>query len=264
MYPIVGLHLRSGTGLPVPRGAGTSYLATAALWRGRRHTSDLPFFPTASGTHVSAERLSASVAAVADRLGLPLVDNMGRVAFSEHVFRVSGSRMLARAGVPVETIKLFARWSTSVVDRYIGDAPLERHTDCFRCAPDGVNFVDAPLPVPAPRADCQAPAIMAAPTPALEAAMHGTQLRIDQLEAHLHLLSDEADPTFVRNHGSGVYHCRGTFGIRTTPSLWRTPCGWYFGTPLVEATWASVVSETSPDLICSTCLPELLLSLRDL
>jgi len=92
---------------------------------------DLPLFPTSLGARASAERLNATVAEIASRLGRPLVDSMGRTAFTEHVFRVSGSRMLARRGVPVEVIMLLARWASEVIRRYIGEAPLDTLTTSF-------------------------------------------------------------------------------------------------------------------------------------
>jgi len=211
---------------------------------------DLPLFPTITGKHTSAERLSSTVAAVADLLGKQLTDDMGRASFSEHVFRVSGSRMLARAGIPVELIKLLARWSTSIVDRYIGDAPLERLTHSLCGMPHGINFADVPLAEPAAHGP-----LTPSPDPAPQ---------LQQLSTHVQLLSDELEPQFLINHRSGVYHRKGTFGHRSSPSMWRAPCGWYFGAPEAKATWLAAITEQSPDLICSTCLPQLLLSLREL
>jgi len=212
--------------------------------------ADLPLFPTLMGKHTSAERLSGTVAAVADRLGKSLTDDLGRSAFSEHVFRVSGSRMLARAGVPVELIKLLARWSTSIVDRYIGDAPLERLTHSLCGVPCGTNYADEPLIEPATHSPATAPT--------------DSTSQIQQLQTHVQLLAEELEPQFLINHRSGVYHRKGTYGHRSSPALWRAPCGWYFGAPTAEATWLTNVTEQSPDLICSTCLPQLLISLREL
>jgi len=225
---------------------------------------NLPLFPTIEGAFVSAERLTATVNAVASRLDLQLTDDLGRTAFSEHVFRVSGSRMLARAGVPIETIKLLARWSTSIVDRYVGDTPLERLTSQFRQVPSGINFADLPLPLAAAVPTGTDEGITSVPLPLEDSQLAGVQSQLDQLSTHLDLLSDEVDPSYVRNHRSRVVHRRGAYGSRTSPRLWRTPCGWYFGAPTAEATWLAAVTETSPDLICSTCLPELLISLCEI
>ena len=44
--------------------------------------------------------------------------------FHEHVLRVAGAQFLARSGLEVLLIQLFARWGGSSVLRYIQDAPL--------------------------------------------------------------------------------------------------------------------------------------------
>jgi len=241
--------------------AHLEWLRTAFGTPTRSLPRDLPLFPTADGKHTSPERLTASITAIATRLGRDLTDDLGRTAYSEHIFRVSGSRMLARAGVPVELIKLLARWSTAIVDRYIGDAPLECLTDRFCAAPSGINFADLPLPTVPVSGSLASSSADAAQTPAVDPAV---VLRLDQIETQVQLIAEEIDPEFLLNHRSGVYHRRGTFGIRASPSLWRAPCGWYFGASGAQASWFTAVTETSPDLICPTCLPQLLLALREM
>ena len=44
----------------------------------------------------------------------------------QHCMRVSGAQLLARAGSDVQLIKLFGRWGSSSVERYIQEAPLAR------------------------------------------------------------------------------------------------------------------------------------------
>ena len=54
---------------------------------------------------------------VAARLGV----NSG---VSGHACRVSGARRMARAGVDIWHIQLFARWESKVILRYVKEAPL--------------------------------------------------------------------------------------------------------------------------------------------
>jgi hypothetical protein len=56
---------------------------------------------------------------------------MGRNAIGEHVWRVSGSRLLARAGVPLTQIALMARWGSDIILRYVAETPLDTITESF-------------------------------------------------------------------------------------------------------------------------------------
>ena len=202
----------------------------------------LPLFPTMTGTRTTAERLTATVAAVADRLGLPPTDVMGRNSYTEHVFRVSGSRMLARAGVSLEVIMLMARWSSDVIRRYVGDVPLTSITSTFAGRASGVEQVVVPA---------AHPAMAAAPAPC------GLAGRILELETHLHLIEADTHPQLIRNDRSGIVHSTGEHVLTSPPSSWRAPCGWRFGAPCALPTWLAEIGDVEPDLICPTCLPEL-------
>ena len=195
--------------------------------------ADLPLFPTTRGDPVTADQLSATVEALASRLDLPLHDDLGRASYTKQVFRVSGSRMLARCGVPLSSIKLMARWSSSVIDRYIGEAPLEGITACVAGQPTGTHFAD-PRFVPV----------------ALDDSLSN---RVFELETHLQLVSSAVDPGYVVNCRTGVAHSRGQCGRSFAQDMWRTPCGWRFG--LYAHKWVSSIERLEPDLLCSSCLP---------
>ena len=226
----------------------------------------LPLFPCPDGSRPSAERLSATVEEVARRLGLPLVDTMGRSAFTEHVFRVSGARMLARASIPVDVIMLLARWSSDVVRRYIGEAPLATLTTRF--ANRATGCASPPPPAAAPVAVASPPAgatppPQPSPLPASDATVHVTSsssssddLRIRELETQVDLLASELHPQYVRNLRSGAVHNSGPAGPLQPRCLWRAPCGWQFGTDPAMPQWITTLHGIDADLICGTCLPD--------
>ena len=83
----------------------------------------LPFFPTMQGVAVSKSMVVNMVLQFAAQLGLPLVAEDGRGAFTGHVFRISGSRHLARYGVDHNIIMLLARWASAVILQYLKDVP---------------------------------------------------------------------------------------------------------------------------------------------
>ena len=195
--------------------------------------AELPLFPTTTGQPVTPDQLSATVEEIARRLGLPLQDDLGRSSFTKHVFRISGSRLLARSGVPLSSIKLMARWSSSVIDRYVGDTPLEGITACIAGGPTGAHFADARF--------------------VSEAVADTLTNKVFELEAHLHLVSSATDPGYVVNCRTGVAHARGQCGRAFAPAMWRTPCGWQFG--LYAHRWLASIDDLEPDLLCSSCLP---------
>ena len=76
-----------------------------------------------------------------------LQDEMGRFIAGEHVWRVSGARMLARASIALPQIKLMARWGSDVIMRYVADAPLANIARDFRIgsnASSSTNTTAAP------------------------------------------------------------------------------------------------------------------------
>ena len=92
---------------------------------------DLPLFPTASGEPCTRDGYVATVAAFADALQLNIFDALGRNTIGEHVWRVSGSRLLARAGVPLTQIALMARWGSDIILRNVAETPLDTITENF-------------------------------------------------------------------------------------------------------------------------------------
>ena len=64
-------------------------------------------------------------------LELDCVDSLGRCSLGEHVWRVSGARMLARLNVPQPLIMLLARWGPKAILQYVRDAPLAQLTSIY-------------------------------------------------------------------------------------------------------------------------------------
>jgi hypothetical protein len=89
-----------------------------------RLPADLPLFPAADGSWCTRVGFISTIVHMATQLDIELIDPMGRFTAGEHVWRVSGSRMLARAGIPVDKIMLVARWGSDIVHRYIAESPL--------------------------------------------------------------------------------------------------------------------------------------------
>jgi len=88
----------------------------------------MPLFPNSYGKHLSKAGTAATIRCVIAEAGHPVtkVDAEGnlRQRFGEHALRVIGAQFLARFGMDVYLIKLFARWGSDAVLRYIQDAQL--------------------------------------------------------------------------------------------------------------------------------------------
>ena len=71
-------------------------------------------------------------------------DGLGRLLqrFFEHCLRVSGAQFLARMGLELIIIQLFARWGSMAVLRYIQDAPLANQTGIASRAMQAVTLKD--------------------------------------------------------------------------------------------------------------------------
>ena len=92
----------------------------------------VPFFPTPSGKAVDKRRVVLLVEMAAGQLGIVIIGPDGRPAFGGHVFRISGSRHLARNALEVAIVKLLARWDSEIVFGYIKDTPLEAITATYQ------------------------------------------------------------------------------------------------------------------------------------
>ena len=89
--------------------------------------SQLPLFPDEAGKPVQKEAIVRMVEVMASTLGYPLVAPNGRPAFGGHVFRISGARHLAAAGVEISVIMLLVRWGSNIVMHHIKDASFRQH-----------------------------------------------------------------------------------------------------------------------------------------
>ena len=117
-----------------PHRAAVSHLARLRVLFGKSDSSlpsDLPLFPNSRGSWCSKAGFVGTVRALALRLNIDTIDELGRCAVGEHVWRVSGSRYLASLDVPVPIIRLLARWGSDAILRYIADAPLSALTRVY-------------------------------------------------------------------------------------------------------------------------------------
>ena len=102
-----------------PTAAMRRVVKVAELWSEKTGTngSAAPLIPDGAGQFVKKTRMIRFMQHVASQLGM-------HSGVTGHACRVSGARRMARAGVDLWHIQLFARWESRVVLRYVREAPL--------------------------------------------------------------------------------------------------------------------------------------------
>jgi len=237
---------------------------------------EMPLFPTPEGSTVFKEAVVLTIEEIARRLSLPIYGEAGDRLFGGHSFRVSGAKWLAAEGLPVEKIQSLARWSSSIVLRYIGEAHLaDLAKNCRRLQREklrdakfleGTDFDEPRLrdngPVAlldlAVKEQADALVDLSARVGAIEEDAASASDRVaasDDLRTRLGAIAGRIsaveDPRFVMNIRSGTVHV--ISGSTTLPSItWRTRCGWCFG----DSRGFKLLHDASriaPSASCSKC-----------
>jgi len=210
--------------------------------------TELPLFPQINGNIVDKAAVVKSIEKVAELLGEPIKDQHGRNRFGGHTLRVAGSRRLARLAIPTATIMLLARWASTVILRYIRDAPLKALTFEYRARTyaSGYSLKDAAELISPPKRK-------AIETDTVKYREHDDMLKamtekVSALEDKLTL------PEFVRNAASGVHHRADPTELMESLGQDRiTPCGWRYSTGNSQRL-RSLPPFLLPKLLCNRCL----------
>ena len=110
---------------------------------------------------------------------------------------------------------LLARWGSSVVMRYIAEAPLSNLTSVYL---DRIKS----MPVSALRGAFGA----AQPSPA---GVVGEASEIDPQRLMDDADEEPDDPAYIMNLKNSSYHFAGSVGMFESPLEWKTPCGFAYG-----------------------------------
>ena len=203
------------------------------------HENEIPLFPSAIGEVVQKRMVVDTVESVASRLGLSVFNEAGDRLFGGHIFRIVGARRLASIGIEEHVICLLARWSSSVVLRYIKEAPLTQVTTQYKekAAAHGEDKLSLGL-----RIDTVLQMVR--------------QLAEGHEKQNLELASLQKSvlgSAYVVNKASGIWHaCTGQ--LPDHPSLWSTACGWKYASSFFAR--ENILHESVPwHQICERCLP---------
>jgi len=206
-----------------------------------------PLFPARDGSTLAKKNTVLAIRGVIERTGTPLErpDGAGglRQRFGEHVLRVAGAQFLARSGLDLILIQLFARWGSNAVLRYVQDAPLELQGGvAIRAAAGAVKDCGRRLAeIQADVASARSADLEAKVLEALSSALEKDNVRayVDKI-VHDALVSraaseqattkvEELPRLFVKNKATKKVHQALVFGHDSPPESWQTFCGWQFG-----------------------------------
>jgi len=274
----------TATKVPCPVHALINQICLLTEMFGLHRVAQLPLFPTSEGTVVTKDNFVKWVQSLARECGLSSEHNIF-ADFGGHVWRVSGSRHMYRMGIPINIIKLLARWSSIVVDHYLKDTPLEQLTDLYRSGASVSGTTSAAqgagqlaLCTSAEAAKYTLEAVPPKHTPTvsrknvkdlIESALRPleTQLvtisnMVTNVECDVVRCKDDIDVLRNRQTPPFVMALQGRKGYHVTsgdynllhPTRWQTRCGWAYSACLFER-HAEIPIGTSSSRLCKRCLP---------
>jgi hypothetical protein len=171
-----------------------------------------------------------------------VTDVQGRRRFGGHSLRVTGAKYLAGIGLELFKLAILARWSSPVILRYIGEAPMGRITADVRKLIIDDQLQDM--------------------LQELQSTVKASEESVSLMSAIVEECQSKADeenrslgerPQYVQNEVSGVWHRVQCMHPLVPMSAWRTRCGWLF------ASKAYKVAKELPDIallsqLCERCL----------
>ncbi|CAE8719354.1 unnamed protein product [Polarella glacialis] len=200
-----------------------------------------PLFPTACGSVCSKEAVAKTYESLALLTGEQIVDSDGDRKFGGRSARVTGSKYLARIGLDVLTIQVFARWGSNIILRYIQEAPLDAMTARTK-AFTSFSKLRGVL-----QQDAMPSEVRAVLTNNKTNALELVQAQIDSIRLQLKVVQTH-NINFVVNVDSNTIHLPVEL-IDSHIFKWRTKCGWKFA----RSTFSRTHAELPTGHKCPTC-----------
>ena len=211
----------------------------------------VPPLPDRNGAALSKAAVIEAIRSVALQAGEPLIraDGLGkeRHRFHEHVLRVTGAQFLARAGLELLLVQLFARWGSAAVLRFVQQAPLDNQQGVAGAAIRGLALKDVDRLTPRmmknfpglPQGDVRKADIDSALQVELREMSHTMLVNYNALDARIVLVeasvaeSENTTPSpvlGVRRHRASKLH-KVSVGVHDNAAqpVLTTACGWRYG-----------------------------------
>ena len=178
-------------------------------------SDDLPLFPDHAGVVPKKAGVVKGMERTLGGLGFATEDGAGKRRYGGHSMRVTGARYWTTIGLEVFKVQIFARWGSSVILRYVADAPLANLTGDLTARPVGGTASVLPT--------------VSRLSSLLEQHVVTATNQVRALEAEVVRLGNIVQPTFVCNTVSNTLHRVLTGGTAVPHAQWRATCGWWYG-----------------------------------
>ena len=170
-----------------------------------------------------------------------------------HACRITGARHMASIAIDIWLIQLLARWSSEVVMRYVREAPLARVTDTYkrRMAHHSLDRVLESLRGQITGLESQLSRIDARTSAQLHqhSELQSEEPRVVDRSSPPHMVTAK----YVVNPASGKVHLPTRWSTSIDRALWKTKCGWAFGSTDFVPDDELPLAHVS---ICDMCLPK--------
>ena len=212
-----------------------------------------PWFPNSAGGYCTKEGVVDTIRLAVLESGGSAKDCTGGWIISGHTFRITGARTLSAWGLDPVTIQLLGRWGSMAVLSYLAESPLIGFADRLR----DPNSIGGSATMEAQSSRSLAGSTVAAAAPCTQVlhvdseSIKSEMVKInkdlenikDDLQGISHFLEDKPalEIWMVVNDLSKVAH-RATINLATSPSEWRTGCGWQFAGKRHAVTYRQEIS----------------------
>ena len=183
---------------------------------------NFPLFPNPDGEHLTKSEvisiLRSVIALTGTALQRPGPTGGMRDKFGEHVMRVSGAQLMARAGIELYIIQLYGRWGSWAIERYVQEAYLHGQNNVARTVVD--NLQDT---------------IEKATGESMETILDHSEksdLSTDEvmqlIETTIHKVM-ESQRKFIGNPQTNKAHIPALGEQSVQSAFWHAACGWPYG-----------------------------------
>jgi len=186
---------------------------------------EVPLFPDRHGKHMAKNLVIQIIRKVIalTRPG-PVGDEWDR--FGEHVLRVPGAQMMARAGLELFVIQLIGRWASDAITRYVQEAHLWGRKNIANAVVKGLSTDEADAP----------------------AAQMTSADVLKMIEKTVHDIL-AAKRKYIGNPETNAAHLPAISEDRVQPVYWHAACGWPYG----RRNHIGLTKLAEPWHLCKTC-----------
>ena len=202
-----------------------------------------PLFPNEKGEHLSKWEVTQLIRFVISLTGTALQRpgplGPAKDRFGEHVLRVSGAQMMARAHIELYIIQLYGRWGSWAIERYVQEAYLHGHQNVAKTV---VKNLEQAI------ADTTGETIQAIMDHS-ESVHMSTDDMMKMIETTVHrVMADQRK--YIGNPESNKAHLPAIAENSVQSTFWHAACGWPYG----RRNHVGLAKVQSPWTLCKKCV----------